>query len=1255
MCLIPTATTLQHPSQQSRLDTISLPYCDNFVEASRVSAQYINEAFTGLTIRTTLDIRGIQLKPQQLVRVSSERYSFSQKLFQVKEIDELQEGTVLTYRVLLREYEPSNYTDDGTIQEEDPAPNIDFMEPSQIAAVSTLSVIEVNASAAIPNFTLQWQVPVSLIDEFDVFFSTSTNFSTASRLRTVTSPGGPFSSGSVVQEIITGLATGTYSFWVIGRNQFGRSAESNRADQVWNPIVEPGTTIIRHNDNPVTMDPGAPTGTEGTGGGWYDPVEGSTITTNVPADPNPHWEAIAENVSVTGLNRVVEFTFDGVGATTVDTPVPQQQEYTFEVTGTPGAREVVHGPRPEITDVTLTGTAANFHTGEVGIEETWNLSVDSGSSDADGSARSGEYYIHMTGMSGGVDTRNTVYTGPTNLTWVRTTVGTNPVVPFFNQQAGAIGDDAERGFHGPGDFNITIGRLNLGAGGNTALETILAGIDGVVTSTPFDSFPGLTEFDFSSLGDNRPRVRIEDADGNIAEAIVTNVRSRDATLGAIDAQDGQVDFRYSSSGGTAQNPVAGAELIRNDTGFFNQDGVTLTLDAITGPASVNIQIPTESINETYGLAADLTTNLALRDNLLTSLQASTVITDEFTVSGTTSSGISGLVDGEPIIRLVANDTITHTFNVAFNNNNGNIGGSSFGTLVTPAVTTVQSQIRVAFDSNISPTNVDIQLGASANPTAIASLIATALNSHAQLTASSMDGNVTVTTVAEDDFTPPTITLTTPGTTDNQPTFTVTTTQNGRNPSDAPGSASSYSVLLGTAPVTSGSFSSNADSAQAAMELSAAIDASTLVSATVDGSIVTVTTAANTADDLSIIITAGTNGHDLISPNNLADTLTITQTGSAVDVFGGTDGNIEVFVGLNSILNMSIAGMTTNQIANLINTTYVNDNAYTSTIMGDIVSLIATFTGTDDAARIVVMPGVRSDGTVADLAVTRTVINDGSDVIMRDGVRSAYTIAVGGTTVSTGDFENSSTSAQAANTLVQAFLNVNDYDASSVGPATTATSTFRNNTPDVIVTITQGTSSGANPPPTIMVSRMVLQEGSAPVLDLESVEWRYYTINQEIRVDDDSVEMMSDNTITVPRGLFVDAEQIDGRGTGTIIAAETYSTAAHRSNLIVSGGVSEPVLITNTGTAIHVHTFDYSIDGGTTWIPFFTTGSFDPNFGGVANGQIFNNIQFVGTTIQDIPASSTVSFRVRDTGTANMGNYGFGILIIEERNVDMTTM
>ena len=119
----------------------SLPYCDNFVEASRVSAQYINEAFTGLTIRTTLDIRGIQLKPQQLVRVTSDRYSFAQKLFQVKEIDELQEGSVLSYRVLLREYEPSNYTDDGTIQEEDPAPNIDFTEPSQIQAVTDLQLL----------------------------------------------------------------------------------------------------------------------------------------------------------------------------------------------------------------------------------------------------------------------------------------------------------------------------------------------------------------------------------------------------------------------------------------------------------------------------------------------------------------------------------------------------------------------------------------------------------------------------------------------------------------------------------------------------------------------------------------------------------------------------------------------------------------------------------------------------------------------------------------------------------------------------------------------------------------------------------------------------------------------------------------------------------------------------------------------------------------------------------------------------------
>ena len=134
--------------------------------------------------------------------------------------------------------------------------------PSQITAVSDLTVINVNSSAETPNFTLRWTVPASLIDEFDVFFGTSDNFATAVRLRTVTMAGGPFTVGEIVAEVISGLPGASYSFWVVGRNEFGRSQESNRAILNWNPVVEVDEALraTRHHENPVTLDPGAPMG-----------------------------------------------------------------------------------------------------------------------------------------------------------------------------------------------------------------------------------------------------------------------------------------------------------------------------------------------------------------------------------------------------------------------------------------------------------------------------------------------------------------------------------------------------------------------------------------------------------------------------------------------------------------------------------------------------------------------------------------------------------------------------------------------------------------------------------------------------------------------------------------------------------------------------------------------------------------------------------------------------------------------------------
>ena len=146
----------------------------------------------------------------------------------------------------------------------------------------------------------------------------------------------------------------------------------------------------------------------------------------------------------------------------------------------------------------------------------------------------------------------------------------------------------------------------------------------------------------------------------------------------------------------------------------------------------------------------------------------------------------------------------------------------------------------------------------------------------------------------------------------------------------------------------------------------------------------------------------------------------------------------------------------------------------------------------------------------------------------------------------------------------------------------------------------------------------------------------------------------DSTITIPRGLVVDTENITApSNTGTATASRTYLTGNARSNLVITGGVSEVIFFEATTANRHQHTLEYSTDMGMTWTSFFVTQDFDPSATGSLIGQVFNNVQFIGAQINDIPANTTVAFRGRDTGTAATGSWGFGFLVVEERNVDMT--
>ena len=401
------------------------------------------------------------------------------------------------------------------------------------------------------------------------------------------------------------------------------------------------------------------------------------------------------------------------------------------------------------------------------------------------------------------------------------------------------------------------------------------------------------------------------------------------------------------------------------------------------------------------------------------------------------------------------------------------------------------------------------------------------------------------------------------------------------------------------------------------------------------------------------LTVGTND-DGTTPT-IAVARSVTQEGDPNAVFGGVDGAVEPFVGTRSLGVINIASMTITQILTAIETAIDTDAVFTSEISGNDLTATASFTGVMNPLTINVNAGENVDGSAADFALARTVLNDGQGSTTVEGSAASYVILLDTTQFATGTFASNVSPSAAVTTLVNALTAIEPFSGAANGDVLRATSSTPTSMPDITITITPGADPDGTPG-TLAVSKAIVQEGEIPRTDYSTTVWTYYVINQEVRVDDDTTAMMPDNTITIPRGLVVDTENITASATtGTATAARTYLTGNARSNLVITGGVSEVIFFEATTTNRHQHTLEYSTDMGMTWTSFFVTQDFDPSATGTLIGQVFNNVQFIGAQINDIPANTTVAFRGRDTGTAATGPWGFGFLVVEERNVDMTTM
>lgn len=401
--IIETPAANLHPNEPVRERTISLPLVATAVEAQRVGTIILNQSREQLRIQHRADITCLPLEAGDVIQYSLDDYGWTDKQFRITSISEIEEGGAIEFQITAIEYTADVYTD-LTFIEPGASPNVNLPGVEEIAEVDDLSIAEENPNESPPNFVLEWTVPDNaLIEAFDIFANrVSTTFSNSATFRVteIRSSGSSYTAGAGVSVDIATLPAGTYTLWVVGRNSFATSDPSNAVTlSEWTPSsVEGATRVIRHHENNVTSDPSAPTGTDGTGGGWYDPTDDSS--TNFPTgDPDPHWEATGVGVSIGGTTRRVRFDISGSAGDTSITTTAENQEHTFAFTGTAG-EETALPEQAEILGLTFSGEAAETNGGE---QTYWRVTVGGTSPDTNITLiyRSTIYMLEITGAADG--------------------------------------------------------------------------------------------------------------------------------------------------------------------------------------------------------------------------------------------------------------------------------------------------------------------------------------------------------------------------------------------------------------------------------------------------------------------------------------------------------------------------------------------------------------------------------------------------------------------------------------------------------------------------------------------------------------------------------------------------------------------------------------------------------------------------------------------------------------------------------------
>ena len=206
-------------------------FLNNNIMVQRVGNVIVKTSRDNLIVSFKTDTRALKLQVTDIVSVTNSTYGFTDKLFKINSITEIDMNSdgVSGYFITAQEYNADAYAEEA-LTEFQTAPNTNLANPRNFGAITNLRAISSDPDSTTPFVQLQWTVPTGLTETFEIYVGDDINATIADRefnisFRTST---GPFTEGATISHKVFDLDfTDTLVFWVRPINQFARGAFSN--------------------------------------------------------------------------------------------------------------------------------------------------------------------------------------------------------------------------------------------------------------------------------------------------------------------------------------------------------------------------------------------------------------------------------------------------------------------------------------------------------------------------------------------------------------------------------------------------------------------------------------------------------------------------------------------------------------------------------------------------------------------------------------------------------------------------------------------------------------------------------------------------------------------------------------------------------------------------------------------------------------------------------------------------------------------